>query len=81
MFIVVSTAPKEKPVDVSKMSKNKRKKIKKKEKKKQQLMSLQLQQIEEVEQHKVRQACVWCNVLGNEFIHNLVVYCLFSGPL
>ena len=55
-FLPVSTAPKEKPVDLSKMSKNKRKKMKKKEKKKQQLMSLQMQQIEEVEQNRVSEA-------------------------
>ena len=49
----VSTAPKEKPVDTTKMSKNKKKKLKKKAKKQQQLLDLQMQQIEEVENEKV----------------------------
>ncbi|KAL4226553.1 SRSF protein kinase 2 [Mactra antiquata] len=49
----VSTAPKEKPVDASKMSKNKKKKLKKKAKKQQQLMDLQMQQIIEVEKEKL----------------------------
>ncbi|XP_053377977.1 SRSF protein kinase 3-like isoform X2 [Mercenaria mercenaria] len=48
----VSTAPKEKPVDAAKMSKNKKKKLKKKAKKQQQLMDLQMQQITEAEQEK-----------------------------
>ena len=57
VFLVtsVSTAPKEKPVDAAKMSKNKKKKLKKKAKKQQQLMDLQMQQITEVEQEKVKQ--------------------------
>lgn len=54
-IITVSTAPKEKPVDASKMSKNKKKKLKKKAKKQQQLMDLQMQQITEVENEKVTQ--------------------------
>lgn len=49
----MSTAPKEKPVDSAKMSKNKKKKLKKKAKKQQQLMDLQMQQIEEVESKRV----------------------------
>lgn len=49
----VSTAPREKPVDAAKMSKNKKKKLKKKAKKQQQLMDLQMQQITEVEQEKL----------------------------
>jgi bifunctional pyridoxal-dependent enzyme with beta-cystathionase and maltose regulon repressor activities len=53
----VSTAPREKPVDAAKMSKNKKKKLKKKAKKQQQLMDLQMQQITEVEQEKVKLDC------------------------
>ena len=49
----VSTAPKDKPVDAAKMSKNKKKKMKKKMKRQQQLMEMQMQQIEEVETEKV----------------------------
>ncbi|XP_046358189.1 SRSF protein kinase 3-like isoform X1 [Haliotis rufescens] len=45
----VSTAPKEKPMDPSKMSKNKKKKLKKKMKKQQQLLEMQMQQIQELE--------------------------------
>lgn len=52
----VSTAPKEKPIDSTKMSKNKKKKLKKKAKKQQQLMDLQMQQIEEVESKRVSTA-------------------------
>ncbi|KAK3103482.1 hypothetical protein FSP39_019567 [Pinctada imbricata] len=44
----VSTAPKEKPPDPTKMSKNKKKKLKKKAKKQQQLLEMQMQQIEEL---------------------------------
>lgn len=44
----VSTAPKDKAVDTSKMSKNKKKKLKKKMKKQQELLDKQMQQIEEV---------------------------------
>ncbi|XP_041350045.1 SRSF protein kinase 3-like [Gigantopelta aegis] len=43
----VSTAPKEKPPDPSKMSKNKKKKLKKKMKKQQQLLEIQMRQINE----------------------------------
>ncbi|KAL5013190.1 hypothetical protein ScPMuIL_007460 [Solemya velum] len=46
----VSTAPKERPSDPSKMSKNKKKKLKKKMKKQQQLLDLQLQQLQEIDQ-------------------------------
>lgn len=46
---LVSTAPKEKPMDPSKMSKNKKKKLKKKMKKQQQLLEMQMQQIQELE--------------------------------
>ena len=53
LAISVSTAPKERPVDAAKMSKNKKKKIKKKMKRQQQLMEMQMQQIEEVETEKV----------------------------
>ncbi|KAH3819608.1 hypothetical protein DPMN_121347 [Dreissena polymorpha] len=49
----VSTAPKERPNESSKMSKNKKKKLKKKAKKQQQLMDLQMQQISEVEMEKL----------------------------
>lgn len=49
----VSTAPREKPVDAAKMSKNKKKKLKKKAKKQAQLMDLQMQQIIEVENEKL----------------------------
>ena len=52
-FLTVSTAPKDRPVDTTKMSKNKKKKMKKKEKKKQQLMDLQMQQIVEADVEKV----------------------------
>ncbi|CAG5120632.1 unnamed protein product [Candidula unifasciata] len=48
----VSTAPKEKPQDLSKMSKNKKKKIKKKQKKQEQLLQIQLQQLEELDREK-----------------------------
>ncbi|BFZ08201.1 hypothetical protein BsWGS_11240 [Bradybaena similaris] len=48
----VSTAPKEKPQDLSKMSKNKKKKIKKKQKKQEQLLQIQLQQLEELDRKK-----------------------------
>lgn len=51
---VVSTAPKEKPIDPAKMSKNKKKKMKKKQKKQQQLLDEQMKQIEELEKEKVR---------------------------
>lgn len=44
----VSTAPKDKAVDTTKMSKNKKKKLKKKMKKQQELLDKQMQQIEEV---------------------------------
>ncbi|XP_064604565.1 SRSF protein kinase 3-like isoform X2 [Liolophura sinensis] len=43
----VSTAPKEKGLDPSKMSKNKKKKLKKKIKRQQQLLEMQLQQMQE----------------------------------
>ena len=56
-MFAVSTAPKEKPVDTTKMSKNKKKKLKKKAKKQQQLLDLQMQQIEEVESEKVGFQC------------------------
>ncbi|GFR75701.1 SRSF protein kinase 1 [Elysia marginata] len=48
----VSTAPKEKPQDFSKMSKNKKKKMKKKQKKQEQLIQIQLQQLEELDREK-----------------------------
>uniref|UniRef100_A0A0B7B5P1 non-specific serine/threonine protein kinase n=1 Tax=Arion vulgaris TaxID=1028688 RepID=A0A0B7B5P1_9EUPU len=48
----VSTAPKEKPQDLSKMSKNKKKKIKKKQKKQEQLLQIQLKQLEELDREK-----------------------------
>ncbi|XP_055883878.1 SRSF protein kinase 3-like isoform X2 [Biomphalaria glabrata] len=48
----VSTAPKEKPVDVSKMSKNKKKKMKKKQKKQEQLIQMQMKQLEELDREK-----------------------------
>lgn len=48
----VSTAPKERPVESAKMSKNKKKKLKKKAKRQQQLMEIQMQQIQEVEVEK-----------------------------
>ncbi|KAK6174863.1 hypothetical protein SNE40_013430 [Patella caerulea] len=48
----VSTAPKEKPVDPSKMSKNKRKKIKRKMKKQLKLIEINEQQMEEVTKQK-----------------------------
>ncbi|XP_033744468.1 SRSF protein kinase 3-like isoform X2 [Pecten maximus] len=48
----VSTAPKEKPLDPSKMSKNKKKKMKKKQKKQQLLLDEQMKQIEEFEKDK-----------------------------
>ena len=48
----VSTAPKEKPQDFSKMSKNKKKKMKKKQKKQEQLIQIQLQQLEEIDKEK-----------------------------
>lgn len=64
VFIVtVSTAPKEKPVDASKMSKNKKKKLKKKAKKQQQLMDLQMQQITEVENEKVTPILKQCQMI------------------
>ncbi|XP_013384129.1 SRSF protein kinase 3 isoform X2 [Lingula anatina] len=44
----VSTAPKEKPPDPSKMSKNKKKKLKKKMKRQQELLEKQMQQLEEL---------------------------------
>lgn len=44
----MSTAPKERAPDPSKMSKNKKKKMKKKMKKQQALLEMQMQQIEEV---------------------------------
>ncbi|XP_005103669.1 SRSF protein kinase 3 isoform X2 [Aplysia californica] len=48
----VSTAPKEKPPDMSKMSKNKKKKMKKKQKKQEQLIQMQMQQLEELDREK-----------------------------
>ncbi|XP_059171766.1 SRSF protein kinase 3-like isoform X2 [Physella acuta] len=48
----VSTAPKEKPVDISKMSKNKKKKMKKKQKKQEQLIQMQMKQLEELDREK-----------------------------
>ncbi|KAL8587079.1 hypothetical protein ACOMHN_026047 [Nucella lapillus] len=48
----VSTAPKEKVVEV-KMSKNKKKKLKKKKKRQQQLIEMQMQQLEEIDKEKV----------------------------
>ncbi|KAH9512709.1 SRSF protein kinase 2 [Bulinus truncatus] len=48
----VSTAPKEKPLDVSKMSKNKKKKMKKKQKKQEQLIQMQIKQLEELDREK-----------------------------
>ncbi|XP_074646954.1 uncharacterized protein LOC141902911 [Tubulanus polymorphus] len=48
----VSTAPKEKPVDAGKMSKNKKKKLKKKLKRQQELLEKQMQQLEELESEK-----------------------------
>ncbi|XP_021369286.1 SRSF protein kinase 3-like isoform X1 [Mizuhopecten yessoensis] len=48
----VSTAPKEKPLDPAKMSKNKKKKMKKKQKKQQLLLDEQMKQIEEFEKDK-----------------------------
>lgn len=48
----MSTAPKEKPVDISKMSKNKKKKMKKKQKKQEQLIQMQMKQLEELDREK-----------------------------
>ncbi|BFZ10437.1 hypothetical protein BsWGS_13475 [Bradybaena similaris] len=48
----VSTAPKEKPQDFSKMSKNKKKKMKKKQKKQEQLIQIQMKQLEELDREK-----------------------------
>ena len=48
-LLSVSTAPKEKPAEPSKMSKNKRKKMKKKLKKQQMLIEKQLQQLQELD--------------------------------
>uniref|UniRef100_A0A0B7B2N2 non-specific serine/threonine protein kinase n=1 Tax=Arion vulgaris TaxID=1028688 RepID=A0A0B7B2N2_9EUPU len=48
----VSTAPKEKPQDLSKMSKNKKKKMKKKQKKQEQLIQMQMKQLEELDREK-----------------------------
>ncbi|CAG5114931.1 unnamed protein product [Candidula unifasciata] len=48
----VSTAPKEKPQDLSKMSKNKKKKMKKKQKKQEQLIQIQMKQLEELDREK-----------------------------
>lgn len=47
-LFTVSTAPKERAADPTKMSKNKKKKMKKKMKKQQALLEMQMQQIEEV---------------------------------
>jgi hypothetical protein len=48
----VSTAPRDKPVEV-KMSKNKKKKLKKKKKRQEQLIQIQLQQLQELDKEKV----------------------------
>ena len=58
-FFLVSTAPKEKPQDVSKMSKNKKKKMKQKQKKKDALIQIQLQQLEEIDREKRKSVCVF----------------------
>ena len=49
----IQLAPKERPVESLKMSKNKKYKLKKKAKRQQQLMEIQMQQIQEVEVEKV----------------------------
>ena len=56
MTFSVSTAPKEKVVEV-KMSKNKKKKLKKKKKRQQQLIEMQMQQLEQLDKEKVVCLC------------------------
>jgi len=48
----VSTAPKEKPQDLTKMSRNKKKKMKKKQKKQDALIQKQMEQLEELDREK-----------------------------
>lgn len=52
LSLTVSTAPRDKPQDFSKMSKNKKKKIKKKQKKQEQLIQIQMKQLEELDREK-----------------------------
>jgi hypothetical protein len=51
-LFTVSTAPKEKPPDPSKMSKNKKKKLKKKMKRQQELLEKQVQDLQELEREE-----------------------------
>lgn len=62
----VSTAPKERAPDPSKMSKNKKKKMKKKMKKQQALLEMQMQQIEEVATQVPIDTADSCDLLAAE---------------
>lgn len=53
--ISVSTAPKEKPPETTKASKNKRKKMKKKQKRQRQLLEQQISQLRELELHQTQE--------------------------